>query len=89
MIDLLGIYICVRCGEVLEDEVESVEIIDTDRDDVWVEKIHKCGCAATRKYVEEDGVRIPCFRSVAHERWLWASGFYADTLGEIRAEFYD
>lgn len=73
MIDLLGVYVCPKHGDVLSDQTENIEIIDTDRDDVWTEKTHTgCGLSVTRKVV--DGVE--CFQEVDHERWLWATGYY-------------
>ncbi len=73
MIDLLAVYICPKCGEILEDQIDSVECIDDEHDDVWIEKVcQKCGHDVTRKMV--DGVQ--CFEQVDHQRWLWATGAF-------------
>lgn len=74
MIDLLPVFICPKCGEVLSDQVEDIEIIDVDRDDVWKESIHiLCGHSVKRKLGEHGE---PCYEHVDHEQWLWANGFY-------------
>lgn len=89
MIDLLSVYICPTCGDVLSDQVDEVEIIDTNRDDVWTELMcKKCRSSVTPKMT--DGVQH--LAEVDHERWLWASGFYDeewdgdDNYGEVYGE---
>lgn len=77
MIGLLGVYVCPTCGDVLSDQVEVVEIIDTERDDVWTEHIcNKCQRTVTPKMT--DGVQH--LASVDHERWLWAIGAYDESM---------
>lgn len=77
MIDLLSVYICPTCGDVLSDQVELVEIIDTDHDDVWGELIcSKCQHSVMPKMT--DGVQH--MQQVDHERWLWATGAYNDSM---------
>lgn len=73
MIDLLVVYRCPKCGEILEDQVEMIEDIDTENDDVWTEAI--CGlCGAGVAHEMVDGQTV--FQKVDHERWLWATGYY-------------
>lgn len=78
MIDLLAIYLCPKCGEVLEDVVMEIEEIDTENDEVWTESICPCGRSVTPK--TEDGIQ--CFEKVDHERWLWATGFYDNLIDD-------
>lgn len=71
---LLAIYICSKCGEILEDQIESIPIIDVASDDVWTEKIHStCGCSVTPKK-DETGNQF--FSEISEEHWLWAQGFF-------------
>ncbi len=76
MVDLLAVYICPAHGEVLEDEVGSVEDIDCTNDEVYKIYIHDpvggCGREVRPKKVGD----AICFETVDHERWLWATGFY-------------
>jgi hypothetical protein len=84
MIDLLAVYECPICGEVLSDQVESVEIIDTKNDEVWTENIcNRCRHSVSAKFVEIDGQKIPCLQKVDHERYLWAMGYYADLATQL------
>lgn len=77
MIDLMAIFICDKHGEILEDETEKVESIDTVNDEVYVNRIHVgCGQECLPKYF--DGQQE--FQSVSHERWLWAQGYFQDAL---------
>jgi hypothetical protein len=80
MIDLLRVYICMKCGDVLSDEVSLFDDIDTENDDVEVYWLHdKCGHSAVPKTATEDGKRVPVYEQVDHERWLWSTGFYDET----------
>lgn len=79
MIDLLSVYVCPKCGEILEDQIETVPIIDCINDEVWEETIcQKCNHSVTRKLIDGQ----VCFQSVDHERWLWATGYYDELLEE-------
>lgn len=67
MIDLLQIYVCSRCGEILSDEVDRVMDIDVQRDDVYVfECCRRCSREARPKMVDGQ----PSYKRVDHERWL-------------------
>lgn len=68
MIDLMSIYLCPSCGEVLADQVTKTEIIDCDQDEV----IGVILCNKCNREVKDTG----SFQSVDHERWLWLSGYY-------------
>lgn len=88
MNNLLSVYTCSKCGDILEDQVETVEIIDTDHDDVFVVKqCQKCGMEVSRKTVQDEkGGVILCFEQVSDERWLWASGFYDWIFNDFEQE---
>ncbi len=60
------IYDCPICGDVWRC-VEMVEMIDTDRDEVWHEPICSCGRSVREKYVEEGGKRIPVLHALTDD----------------------
>lgn len=75
MIDLMNVYDCPNCGEVLSDQVSPSNDIDADRDkvyDFWI--CLKCYATVRPRMNGE----TPALRQVDHERWLWSEGFYGD-----------
>ena len=79
MIDLLSVYKCQNCGDVLSDQVDVFEDIDTENDSV--EEIYTCRkCTGHVRPTEE-------LQQVDHERWLWATGFYDDANSDSETEW--
>jgi NAD-dependent SIR2 family protein deacetylase len=79
MYNLLNVYDCPKCGEVLSDEVHLFEHIDTDNDEVYpVRYCSKCNSEVRERTVEHDGRNLPVLREVDDERARWANGFYDD-----------
>ena len=74
MIDLLNIFICPGCGEILADQIETITEIDCDNDDVYAFAVCSKCCNEVSLKLNENG--FPCYKEVDHERWLWAVGFY-------------
>lgn len=75
MIDLLGVYECPNCGEILSDQVDYIEHIDTDNDEVYgAWQCSRCTCSVSPKM--ENGEHA--LQQVDHERWLWATGYCDD-----------
>jgi hypothetical protein len=82
MIDLLAVYICPKCGEILEDRVHDIDIINIETD--YVDQVTLCECGREVKPKMIDGIQ--CFEKVDHERWLWATGFYDEVVEQEGAE---
>lgn len=79
MIDLLDVYECPQCGDILSDQIIKGEAIDTDNDEVYPYTICKtCNNEVTQKIEYINDEPSPVLRSVDHERWLWAIGHYQD-----------
>jgi hypothetical protein len=72
MFDLMAVYNCPKCGEILEDQVDFVDIINIDTD--YVDQIALCECGNAVKPKMIDGIQ--CFEEVSNERWRWAQGYY-------------
>lgn len=87
MIDLLRVYVCTECGDVLGDEVSKQEDIDTEHDEIYEYWLHdKCGHEAVPKM----SGGAPVYQQVDHERWLWSIGYYDEFIGdEDHAESFD
>lgn len=78
MIDLLSVFVCPKCGDVLSDKVQDIEIIDCVNDDVFkVSVCSKCTSEVRLKRAEDGS--IPVYEKVDHERWLWANGYYDES----------
>jgi hypothetical protein len=79
MYNLLNVYECPNCGEVLSDEVNFYEDVDTENDEVYpVRLCSKCNREVKEKTVEHEGRRLPVLREVDDERARWANGYYDD-----------
>lgn len=75
---LMAIYICPIHGEVLEDQCEYGEYIDTERDEVYPFMAHANGCwQEVRRKVEEG---VECWSEVSEERYAW--WIYCAQMGE-------
>jgi NAD-dependent SIR2 family protein deacetylase len=65
---LIAIWECPKCGDITENEVDMVEIIDTERDDVWIEPTCSvCGSSVLQKIIKENGENFPVFQEVLDE----------------------
>ena len=70
MRNLLAVYDCPKCLEVLEDQV----YFDGDETSLCM----ACGNPVKRRTVEVDGRQIPIVKQVDHKRWMEARGTYSD-----------
>lgn len=81
MYNLLNVYDCPKCGEVLSDEVYFYEHIDCENDEVYpVRYCVKCGSEVKEKTAEHEGRQIPVYREVDDERARWFNGYYDDLV---------
>ncbi len=69
MFGLMAIYICPVHGEVLEDQCEHGEHIDSERDEIYPFVMHGNGCWAEVRPKIEEGLQ--CFEQVSDERFRW------------------
>jgi hypothetical protein len=58
------VYTCPECGDV---DAQAVEIVDTERDECWIEHFCKCGRAVRPKLI--DG--RPVVRALTDEEIFW------------------
>lgn len=84
MVNLLKIYDCPHCGEVLSDEVVFWEDIDVDSDKIYSYFVCKeCGRNVKMKVSkDEKGNDIYHYKEVDEERAKWANGFYDHLFDE-------
>lgn len=84
MIDLLHVYDCPKCGQILEDWVDTTTLINHDTEEVvTVTYCTRCDSDVRQKMgVGSDGKPIPVLQEVDHERWLWAIGHYDESSDE-------
>ena len=90
MIDLLAVYICPNCGEILEDmKTRVTEIYSTVDEVITFDICNKCNEEVSPKLIDvADGKKIPCLEKVDHERWLWHAGYFSQDADRERLEDY-
>jgi len=79
MIDLMAVYECPRCGDVLEDEVYYHEHIDTDNDEIYpAYHCNRCNRMVKPKTQIIDGQVCQVLQSVDPYRMMAAAGYFDD-----------
>lgn len=70
MFGLMAIYICPVHGEVLEDQVERVEEIDSEHDEIYPHYLHTAN-ACYHDCTPKLSNGQQCWEQVSDERFRW------------------
>jgi len=78
MIDLLLVYTCPNCGDILDDQIIRSFNADYEKDEVFIIKTcDKYNHKVREKYLtNEIGEEYQYLEKVDHQRWLRAMGYY-------------
>lgn len=70
-------YTCPKCGDVLQDQIRLVDVVDTLLVDVYPTMVcNSCNSIVVQQFIDVDGSKLPVMQQVDPERWMFAMGFY-------------